>query len=80
MDEQAARDRIRRYQTRAAEGATRRFVILAEDATALGTCGSGRLQEDTPVIFYALLRRGRGRAERGEPVLMTRWLRRLDVR
>jgi RimJ/RimL family protein N-acetyltransferase len=61
MNEQAARDRIRHHEKRAAEGATRRFVILDEHGNSLGTCGIGRLQEQTPEVFYALLPRGRGR-------------------
>lgn len=61
MNEQAARDRIRHYEKRAAEGATRRFVIPDERGNSLGTCGMGRLKEETPEVFYGLLRRGRGR-------------------
>lgn len=130
MDEQAAHERIAHYQMRAAQGATQRFVILDTDDNPLGTCGIGRLEEDTPEVFYALLRWGRGRGaatqaatslvqwalasgrpavalvtidgnepservalragfdaverfegeQRGEPVSMTRWLRRPNVR
>lgn len=61
MDEPAARERIRHYERRADEGATRRFVILDEQGISLGTCGIGRLQEDAPEVFFTLLKRGRGR-------------------
>ena len=61
MNEEAARDRIRHHEKRADEGATRRFVILDADGSPVGTCGIGRLQEETPEVFYALLRCGRGR-------------------
>jgi RimJ/RimL family protein N-acetyltransferase len=69
MDEQAARDRIHRYQKRAAELAVRRFVITDEQGNPLGTCGIGRLQEATPEVFYALLRRGRGRGAATQAVV-----------
>ncbi|UFN45041.1 GNAT family N-acetyltransferase [Nocardioides okcheonensis] len=61
MDELAARERIRHYEKRAAEGATQRFVILDDHGDSLGTCGIGRLMEETPEVFYTLLERGRGR-------------------
>lgn len=69
MDERAARDRIHRYQKRAAEGVVRRFVIMDEQGKPLGTCGIGRLQEPTPEVFYALLRRGRGRGAATQAVV-----------
>ncbi|WP_185996278.1 GNAT family N-acetyltransferase [Nocardioides campestrisoli] len=61
MDEDAARERIRHYERRSAEGATQRFVILDGSDRVLGTCGLGRLQEEAPEVFYALTPWGRGR-------------------
>lgn len=61
MDTKEARDRICHYESRVSEGASQRFVILDQQGDALGTCGIGRLQDESPEIFYALLPRGRGR-------------------
>lgn len=61
MDEQAARDRISHHESRVSEGFSQRFVILDQHGDALGTCGIGRLQDETPEVFYALLAAGRGR-------------------
>lgn len=74
MDEDAARERIRHYERRSAEGATQRFVILDSSGRVLGTCGIGRLQEDAPEFFYALLPWGRGRGAATQAVLaMVEW-------
>lgn len=69
MDEDAGRERIRHYERRSAEGATQRFVILDSADRVLGTCGIGRLQEEVPEIFYALLPRGRGHGAATHAVL-----------
>jgi RimJ/RimL family protein N-acetyltransferase len=55
-DEAGARVWLRRALATAA-----RFVIRDERAVALGSCGIGGLDEETPEVFYALLSRGRGR-------------------
>jgi RimJ/RimL family protein N-acetyltransferase len=60
-DEAGARDWLRQALASAADGTAARFVIGDECAAALGTCGIGGLDEETPEVFYALLPRGRGR-------------------
>lgn len=74
MDEAAARERIRHYESRASEGATQRFVILDEQGISLGTCGIGRLQESAPEVFFTLLKRARGRGAATEAATaLCRW-------